>query len=164
MSAPGAQVLATIDELQARYISALDGKNMEEWLATFSTRPDASYVLTTAENSDAKRPLALVLDDCRARLEDRVTFVTKVWRGTYQDYHTRHFVQRTGCNAVSDGEFEVRSNFSVMFTPDDTGRTELFTAGVYVDRVALADNQAVFRSKKVITDSALMARYLVYPL
>jgi 3-phenylpropionate/cinnamic acid dioxygenase small subunit len=164
VSAPSSEVLARIDDLQARYIRALDDKRMDDWLACFSARPDSSYILNTAENEDRKRPLALILDDCRGRLEDRVSFVTRIWRGTYQDYRTRHFVQRTGCNADASAGLEVVTNFTVLFTPEDTGRTEVFAAGVYIDRVVPVDGGLVFLSKKAVIDSSLMARYLVYPL
>ena len=157
-------VLGRVDELQARYISALADKRMDEWLACFSTEPDSSYVLTTAESADANWPLALILDDCRGRLEDRVAFVTRVWRGTYQDYRTRHFLQRTSCKPSEGGGVDVRTNFTVMFTPEDTGRTELFAAGVYVDRIVTTGEEFVFHSKRAVIDSSLMARYLVYPL
>lgn len=157
-------VIVLIDDLQNRYIRALDSKDMAAWLATFSPRADASYICTTAENDAAGLPLSLVFDDCHARLEDRVSFVTKVWVGTFQDYRTRHFVQRTACSALKGGEVEVESNFSLMYTPCDTGRTELFTAGVYLDRIAIDGDRALFLSKKVITDSAIMARYVAFPL
>jgi 3-phenylpropionate/cinnamic acid dioxygenase small subunit len=159
------EVLAAIDALQLRYIGALDDKDMSGWLATFSTQADAAYFLTTAQNVDENLPLGLIHDDNHARLEDRVTFVTKIWAGTYQDYQTRHFVQRITSVEVGDGEYEVKSNFSMLYTPSDTGRAEVFTAGVYLDRVLVgAHGAACFKSKKVINDTPVLTRYLVYPI
>lgn len=37
MSSIAADVLSKIDELQVRYIAALDGKRMNDWLSTFTT-------------------------------------------------------------------------------------------------------------------------------
>jgi len=108
--------------------------------------------------------LALIMDDCHARLKDRVTFVTKIWVGTYPDYRTRHFIQRTACRAAGEGVYEVETNFSVAYTPSDTGRAALFATGVYLDRVALGAKGATFLSKKVVTDNAVVERFMVYPL
>ncbi len=164
MTAVAGEVLAQIDALQVSYIAALDAKKMHDWLSTFSADADASYICTTAENVEAGRPVALMLDDCRARLEDRVTFVTKIWAGTYPDYRTRHFIQRTACRQIDDGLFEVETNFSVAYTPVDTGRSELFATGVYLDRVRIDAAGARFRAKKVITDTTVVERYVVFPL
>jgi len=158
------EVLAAIDALQLRYIGALDDKDMSGWLATFSTQADAAYFLTTAQNVDENLPLGLIHDDNHARLEDRVTFVTKIWAGTYQDYQTRHFVQRTACRDLGNGLHEVESNFMILYTPADTGRAEVFADGVYLDCIQVEGDSAVFVSKKAITDTPVVQRYVVFPL
>jgi 3-phenylpropionate/cinnamic acid dioxygenase small subunit len=164
MSSVAADVLSKIDELQVRYIAALDGKRMNDWLATFTTDADASYICTTAENVEAGLPLALMLDDCHARLQDRVSFITRIWAGTYTDYRTRHFIQRTACRPLDDGLYETETNFSISYVPGDTGRAEMFATGVYLDRIAVGPEGAAFRSKKVVTDNAVVERYVVFPL
>jgi 3-phenylpropionate/cinnamic acid dioxygenase small subunit len=151
-----------IDELQVRYIDALDHKNMNAWLATFGAQ--GQYICTTAESEAAKLPVALIMDDCHGRLEDRVKFVDKVWAGTFQDYQTRHFVQRLECTSVDHGLYAVRTNFAVAFTRSDTGKTELFATGVYRDLVAVHEGKGCFRSKRTITDAPMLPHYMVYPL
>lgn len=164
MSSINDSVLSKIDALQVRYIAALDARNMEDWLATFSNVPEASYIYTTAESVEADLPLALIMDDNHARLKDRVTYVTKVWVGTYADYRTRHFIQRTACRAVNDNEFAVETNFMVAYTPSETGRAELFATGIYYDCVTLNNEGATFLSKKAVTDTAVVERFMAYPL
>lgn len=159
-----AEVIERIDALQLRYISALDSKKMQDWLATFSSQPDASYICTTAESVEANLPLALILDDCHARLEDRVTFVTQVWAGTYTDYRTRHFVQRTLVREAGDGVYDVESNYLILYTVTDTNRSEVFSNGVYLDRIRMTPAGAEFVSKKVIADSSVVQRYVVFPM
>jgi 3-phenylpropionate/cinnamic acid dioxygenase small subunit len=154
--------LSLIDELQLRYIDALDAKKMPAWLATFGA--EGQYICKTAESEEAGWPMALIMDDCYGRLEDRVKFVDKVWAGTFQDYQTRHFVQRIECTPAENGLYQVRSNFSVAFTRSDTGRTEIFAAGVYRDVVDVGGKQAVFRSKKAVIDAPKLPHYMVYPL
>ena len=156
--------LTAIDALQTRYIAALDGRNMEGWLATFSENPDASYICTTAESEEAGLSLALILDDNYDRLRDRVTYVTTIWAGTFADYRTRHFIQRTACRPAQDNLYEVETNFMVAYTPVETGRTELFAAGMYFDRIVIDGGNASFLAKKVVMDSSMVERFMAYPL
>lgn len=154
-------VMAQIDELQNRYITAIDGKNMPGWADCFSQRADASYICRSAENEAHGWPIALMLDDCRARIEDRITFITKIWVGTFQDYRTRHFVQRVA--ATRDGnQWQVRSHFSIEYT-HDPARTQTLASGVYEDVVELVDGEARFASKKAIYDTTILPQYIVYP-
>ena len=159
---PGA--LAAIDALQTRYIAALDNRNMDGWLATFSRDPEASYICTTAESEEAGLSLALILDDNYDRLKDRVTYVTKIWAGTFADYRTRHFIQRTVCRPAPDDPYEVETNFLVAFTPVETGRTELFATGAYYDRIIVDGSDASFLAKKVVMDASMVERFMAYPL
>lgn len=164
MSGISREVLDRLDELQLQYISSVDEKDMVGWLATFSEKPQASYICTTAESVKANRPVALILDDCRGRLEDRVTFITKIWAGTFQDYQTRHIVQRTSCILNERNQFEVRSNFILSFLPSSSGESNLVMAGVYVDCIEVNEGHAKFVSKKAIADFSALPHYLVYPL
>ena len=151
-----------IEALQLRYIDALDSKDMNGWLETFDSK--GSYICRTAESETRGLDISLILDDCHERLQDRVKFITRVWAGTFQDYQTRHFVQRLDSRQLDDGLYEMRSNFTVMFTRSDTGETALFAAGVYLDTVSIGREGASFRSKKAIIDAPILPHYMVYPL
>jgi 3-phenylpropionate/cinnamic acid dioxygenase small subunit len=154
--------LATIDALQLKYLRALDGFDMTAWLDCFVS--DAgSYVCTTRENEEQNLPLALMMDDCRERLRDRVKFITEVWSGTFEEYTTRHFVQRLDCAETEPGLYAVESNFMVAYT---SGRrnSEILAAGVYLDEVAVDNGSTRFLSKKAVLDTITTPRYLVYPV
>ena len=155
-------ILAKLDGLQNRYIATLDGKDMPGWLATFSESEGASYICRSAENEQMGWPIALMLDDCRARIKDRVMFVTKIWKGTFQDYRTRHFTQRLSCEKESDTTFRLRSNFSIEYTFDPHATASL-AAGVYEDVVVLEGGEARFLSKRAIYDTTVLPQYIVYP-
>jgi anthranilate 1,2-dioxygenase small subunit len=154
-------VLAQVDALQMKYLAALDRHDLEGWLACFAD--EASYTCITRENSDAGLPVALMLDDCHARLMDRVKFVNEVWSGTFEDYSTRHFVQRFECAAAEGGHFNVLTNFMVCYT-NRQGGSEILVTGVYEDEVDLGTNGARFRAKRAILDTVTTPRYLVYPI
>jgi 3-phenylpropionate/cinnamic acid dioxygenase small subunit len=156
-----AAVLAEVDALQASYFSALDRRDLNAWLACFAD--EASYICITRENRDAGLPVALMLDDCHARIRDRVKFVNDVWSGTFEDYATRHFVQRFECTASADGSLAVRSNFMVSYT-NRRGASEILVTGVYEDEITGAGGTARFRAKTAVLDTVTTPRYLVYPV
>lgn len=163
--APSAEVsrelLDQIDALQVDYLRSLDRKQLEAWVDCFAA--EASYICIARENEDQGLPIAVMMDDCRERLNDRVKFINEVWQGTFEDYATRHFVQRTHAAAAGPSIYEVRSNFLVAYT-NEGGRTEILAAGEYKDIVLLENGRAKFSEKRAILDTTVSPRYLVYPI
>jgi anthranilate 1,2-dioxygenase small subunit len=155
------EVLAAIDELQIRYINALDRRDFDAWLACFDSQ--GSYICTPRENEEQGLPLALMMDDCYERLKDRVSYITQVWAGTFEDYWTRHFIQRLTCTARDAERYSVITNFSTLYT-SAAGRSEILVAGCYQDEVIVSPAGAKFRSKKAVLDTSITPRYLVYPV
>lgn len=156
-----AAVLALIDALQMKYLAALDRRDLQSWLDCFAA--EAGYVCITRENHDAGLPVAMMMDDTRARLNDRVKFITEVWSGTFEDYATRHFVQRLDCKETGKSRFDVLTNFMVSYT-NRRGGSEILVTGVYADVVEAAGKEARFLSKRAILDTVTTPRYLVYPV
>ncbi len=155
------QTLARIDALQLDYIAALDGRDMEGWAGCFGD--PCSYVCMSRENEEQGLPLAIMMDDSRARIKDRINYVTKVWAGTFEDYTTRHFVQRLACTQNGSQLLQVKSNVMVAYTTA-RGRSEILVAGTYLDEINVAGAAPKFRSKRVILDTVTTPRYLVYPI
>jgi len=154
-------VLARVDALQMKYLSALDRRDLASWLDCFAA--EAGYVCITRENHDAGLPVALMMDDTRARLKDRVKFVNEVWSGTFEDYATRHFVQRLDCKESGKDRYDVLTNFMVSYT-NRRGGSEILVTGVYEDSMRIAGANAHFISKRAILDTVTTPRYLVYPV
>lgn len=156
---------AALDALLLADSSALDGKDMEGWLANYSEEDEASYICRAAENSENGLALGFMYDDCRSRLEDRVTFVNDIWVGTFQDYRTRHFVQRVAYQRVDASTISMRSNFSVFMTPTDSGITQVLAVGQYLDTIRLDKAGALkLLSRRAELDTSVLPRYLVYPI
>ena len=153
--------LPQLDALQMSYIAALDNKDMQGWLDSFTA--DGSYVCIANENEESGLPLALMMDDCHERLEDRVTYVTKVWAGTFEDYQTRHFVQRIACTPKGGDLYETVSNFTVFYT-DSAGNTGTLVCGRYVDEIVVKGSGAKLKSRRAVMDTNVAPRYIVYPL
>lgn len=156
------ELQAKVDDLQNRYILALDNKDMDGWLATFADRDEASYTCISAENDANNWPIALMMDDCKARLQDRITFINQIWKGTFQDYRTRHFTQRLSCDQVAEDTFRVRSNFIIDYS-FDPHPTKVLAAGIYDDLVAIDGEKIHFLSKRAIYDTTVLPQYIVYP-
>jgi len=157
-------ILAQIDDLHVRYATSLDDRDMKGWLDTFLDVPEAAYVCTNIEAKKAGHRVAMMLDDCYARIQDRVSFITKVWVGTYQDYQTRHVVQRLETKPAGDNRYQVRSSFLCSYTPEETGRTSLLASGIYDDIVVIGSDGARFLSRTAVLDANVLSHYLVYPL
>jgi len=154
------ETLKQIDRLQARYAEALDEHDMEAWLACFDE--DGSYICIPRENVDANMPVAVMMDDTRARLVDRVKFICEVWAGTFEDYRTRHFIQKLSFR--TDGAIvRARANFLVCFT-SERGESGILANGFYEDEIRLTSAGAKFKSRKAIMDTFVTPRYLVYPI
>lgn len=151
----------SLDALQTRYVLALDRQDMAAWVGCFDQ--EASYICIARENVEQDLPLAVMMDDSLDRIRDRANYVTQVWAGTFEDYKTRHFIQRLLLRESGPGLVEAESNFMVVYT-QESGKSEVLAAGVYQDVVSVRDGQARFRSRRAVLDTVTMPRYLVYPI
>jgi 3-phenylpropionate/cinnamic acid dioxygenase small subunit len=150
-----------IDELQMRYAHALDSKSMPRWAECFAA--DGSYLCQTRENHDRKLPIGYMWDDSVARIRDRVKTVDEIWRGTAEDYQSRHLVQSVQVGAGADGLYPAAGNFVVFYTTN-RGDSRILATGEYIDQIRIADQCALLVSRQAILDQVTMPRYLVYPI
>lgn len=152
--------IRAIDALLGRYAQVLDDQDWDRWPDLFAA--ECSYTVHTLDNLRRGLPLAYMYDDNRGRILDRVKFITEVWAGTIEPYRTRHVTQRTHAAQLADGHWEVRANFHVGFTENDS-MSGLLATGYYEDVVEFSGGDARFARRAVRLDS-MPARYLVYPL
>lgn len=159
-------VESKLNKLQMQYLRSLDSKNMEGWLSCFSENQEASYQCISAENIEGDLSLSFMLDDSSSRLKDRVIYINDIWKGTFQDYRTRHFTQCLDVKPVKglENRFEMITSFHILYTPDDTRSTEVLVSGIYEDIIEISENKTVFLHKKAILDTTVLPRYLVYPV
>jgi 3-phenylpropionate/cinnamic acid dioxygenase small subunit len=151
-----------VEALQHAYVRTVDGMDMTQWPAHFAA--EASYVVTTRENVERGLGIALVLDGSRDRIEDRVTYITKVWDGHYNAYWPRHVIGPTVITGRSGDDLELETPVAVYITEPDEIGSRLLAVGVYHDVVTFEDGAARFRSKHVVLDTSVLPRYFVYPL
>lgn len=151
--------LELIDDLQLRYVRALDRKDLAAWLSLFAL--DGQYFLIPGDNAESSLPMGLMVDDCYERLVDRVSFVTRVW--TFDDYQMRHFVQRMHAEQITDDVHRIDSNVVVFYT-DHEGRSSLLAVGRYEDEIAISGQVALFKKKRMILDNFVLPMNIAYPL
>jgi len=151
-----------IEDLNSEYISALNDFNMDSWLACFTQQ--GQYILTSEENIRRNLPIAFMLDDCYARLKDRVKQVMDIQYDSSEHYQMRHFTQLISAIELESGEIQTNFNFSVYYTPRDTNQTETLCVGKYEDTVAIENGKARFHKRVAIVDTNVLPRYVVYPV
>jgi 3-phenylpropionate/cinnamic acid dioxygenase small subunit len=155
-------LLREAEQLQHAYVRTVDGQDMTAWPQLFAA--EASYAVTTRENVERGLALALVLDDSRDRIEDRVTYITKVWDGHYNAYWPRHILGPSMMTGERGPDLELETPLAVYITEPGEVGSRLLAVGVYRDLVTFEDGSAKFRSKQVVLDTSVLPRYFVYPL
>jgi 3-phenylpropionate/cinnamic acid dioxygenase small subunit len=148
--------------LQQEYVRVVDGVDLERWPTLFAR--EASYVVTSRENLERGHALAYVLDDSRSRIEDRVTYVEKVWKGHYNSYWPRHILGPSAVTATDEETLEMETPLAVYISEPEEIGSRLLAVGVFRDIVTFEQGEAKFASKLVVLDTTVMPRYFVYPL
>jgi len=151
-----------IEDLNSEYISALNDFNMDNWLACFTQQ--GQYILTSEENIRRGLPIAFMLDDCYARLKDRVKQVMEIQGDSTEHYQMRHFTQLISATESETGVIQTNFNFSIYYTPRDTNQTETLCVGKYEDTIAIKDGEARFQKRVAIVDTNVLPRYVAYPV
>jgi anthranilate 1,2-dioxygenase small subunit/terephthalate 1,2-dioxygenase oxygenase component beta subunit len=171
----------TVQNLNARYVEAIDDGKLEAWPDFFTEQ--GRYRITTAENFARGLPLAMIHATSRAMLRDRVRSLRDA--NVYEAQRYRHVLgaplveadahdpSKTGVNALShmsktgvnalSGALTARTSFIVARIMH-TGETTLFATGSYHDRIVIEDGAARFAEKLVILDSRVIDTLLAIPL
>jgi anthranilate 1,2-dioxygenase small subunit len=153
------ELLVEVEALYARYAELLDEGPLAQWPSLFVE--EGSYRAVTRENVDRGWPLALMLCESRASIEDRVYAIENL--ALTIPRRVRHVV--SGLTIKEEAmRFIVSANF-VMFETLEGGPTTCFSAGRYRD-VLVRDSEGAmkFLEKTSIADAALISNSLVIPL
>jgi anthranilate 1,2-dioxygenase small subunit len=152
--------LAGVQALLAEYGALLDLGHYGDWLALFAQ--ECRYSVMPRENYDAGLPVALVLCDSRAMLEDRIQALREA--NKYNIHIDRHVIglpRILGGNA--GGGIAIEAPFAVYQT-DQEGETRLFATGLYRDRLERAGAGLRIADKLVLLDTSAVPTLLATPL
>jgi len=147
-----------VQDLNARYVEAIDDDRLEEWPEFF--RADGRYLVTTAENVSQGLPIGLMSANSRAMLRDRIKALRQA--NVYEAQRYRHILSTPRVTA-ENGELKARTSFLVARIMH-TGETIVFATGCYRDRIVRDEDGVMFAEKTVILDSRQIDTLLAIPL
>lgn len=148
-----------IEELNARYIRAIDDDQLEAWPELFTEK--CLYRITTRENF--ARGFTTPLMECASRgmLIDRVTGYRRV--NIYEPQRYTHMLSGLVLEPIDATHMACRQNYLVVRTMV-MGEMSIFSTGLYLDRVVLSENGATFEERIVVQESRRVDTLLVIPL
>ncbi|MGQ0569276.1 MAG: aromatic-ring-hydroxylating dioxygenase subunit beta [Armatimonadota bacterium] len=157
-------------DLLVRYVRVVDDpRRIEEWPDLFTD--EAQYRVVTRENHERGLPIAVIQDDTKDRIRDRVVIVKEFWGagGRAEDRHyneafPRHIVGPVWVESQESGEAHLGANFMVWGSGHLAGSPRLLAVGEYRDVVAFADGVARFKAKTIILDNPVLQDVFVQPL
>jgi anthranilate 1,2-dioxygenase small subunit len=150
---------ARVEALNTRYIRAIDDDKLEDWPALFVE--NCLYKVVTRENFDRGFPMAVMECASRGMLIDRVTGYRRV--NIYEPQRYTHMLSGLTIAAIDDTHVACRQNYLVIRTMI-AGEMIVFSAGLYLDRVLLTKDGAIFEERIVVQESRRVDTLLVIPL
>jgi anthranilate 1,2-dioxygenase small subunit len=153
------EIRRQIEDLHARYIRVVDDGQWEEWPRLFAET--CVYKITTRENFDRGLPLSVMECHSRGMLQDRVTGLRSI--NVFEPHRYLHQISGLSIESISGHRILCKSNYLVIRTMLD-GSMSIFSAGVYLDQVALSSEGALFEERLVVADSRRIETLLVLPL
>lgn len=150
---------ARVERLITDYVNAIDEERYRDLPDFFAE--DGMYQIISKENFTRKRPFGLVYCDSRAMLRDRIMSMHKA--NIYEPHVYRHAMGRSTVTVGADGVLEAKTSYIVARIMHD-GRQDLFSTGVYHDRIVESGGVLQFAHKIVVTDSSRVDALLVIPL
>jgi anthranilate 1,2-dioxygenase small subunit len=157
-AAPAADRLA-VEALLAEYGALLDLGRYDDWLGLFAA--ECRYAVVPRENHDAGLPVALILCDSRAMLEDRIMALRQA--NKFNIHTSRHLIGLSRIVAADADRMEIEAPFAVYQT-DQEGETRLFATGLYRDRLDRAGQELRLVDKLVLLDTFAVPTLLATPL
>ena len=149
-----------VQELQARYVQALDDDRLEAWPDFFTDT--CRYLVTTADNVAQGMPLGMIYATSRAMLRDRVRSLREA--NVYEAQRYRHVIAPPVIEEGEGGIVRAQTHFMVARIMH-TGETVLFATGRYDDRIVLDGPDALrFKEKVVVLDSRQIDTLLAIPI
>jgi anthranilate 1,2-dioxygenase small subunit len=153
------EIRRRIEDLQARYIRVIDDGQWEEWPQLFTET--CLYKILTRENFDQGLPLSVMECHSRGMLQDRVTGLRSI--NVFEPHRYLHQISGLSIEIITGHRVLCKSNYLVIRTMLD-GTMSIFSAGMYLDQVALSGEGALFEERLVVADSRRIETLLVLPL
>lgn len=148
----------TLVMLNYRYVQCIDDDRLEEWPAFFVE--DCKYIIHPRENADAGLEGYWMYCESNAMLRDRIRALREA--NVYNIHYDRHILSNVLVEDEQNGVYSSRANYMVVQT-DVEGRSHVFSAGEYRDKIVMVDGTPKFLEKIVVPDTFNIDRPLAVP-
>ena len=155
----GLMLRLALQDLQDRYVAAIDNDRLEEWPGFFIEA--CHYGIVSRENEEAGLPAPVIHCTSAAMLRDRVLALRHA--NIYEKPAYRHALSGMVFRTEPDGSHAVETSYIVVNT-DQEGVSHLYQAGRYLDQVVMTEAGLRFRSKRCIYDTLRVQTLLAYPI
>lgn len=148
-----------INDLQERYIDAIDNDRLEIWPAFFTE--DATYTIISRENHDRGLPAPIMKCRNRAMMRDRVVALRNA--NIYEPHRYRH---ATGGLVIVSHEGDLvttRMSYIVTWT-GQVGESIVFQTGCYHDVVVKTEQGWRYQDRTVVYDISRVHTLLATPI
>ena len=149
-----------VGRLNRDYGMAIDEDRLEDWPELFVE--NGRYIIDPRENRD------LGLDGgywlyftSRGMMRDRVTSLRHV--NVFNKHYYRHLTSDTFIDSIEEGVICARTNYLLVETNWE-GRSQMLSAGVYHDKIALNNGEAIFLEKVVVPDTFHTSTAIISPI
>ena len=131
-----------VQDLNARYVQAIDDDRLEAWPDFFAQ--DGRYRVTTAENVERGLPLGMIYATSRPMLRDRVRSLRDA--NVYEAQRYRHVIGPPLIAHQEGRAVHAHTSFIVARIMH-TGETTLFATGRYHDHIVFDADEARFAER-----------------
>jgi anthranilate 1,2-dioxygenase small subunit len=153
------QLWFEINDLQQRYVNALDNDRLEQWPDFFVE--ECRYEIIPKENADQDLPAAVMYCRNRRMLRDRVLSLRNA--NIFEGHTYRHMTSGLVITKIDDDTVHTESNYVVIIT-GQAGESSVYQAGTYRDEVIRVDGQWRYLKKRVIFDTSRVQTLLATPI
>ncbi len=137
----------------------IDRDELDAWIDCFDD--DARYVVLPRENRLLGLPVGIIHCENKARIVDRIVCLRHA--NKFNPHFDRHIVSMPRILSMDSGIAVVETNFMVVQT-NKTGESRLFCAGVYEDRIRVAETTAKFIERIVVVDTFSVPTLMATPV
>ncbi|MDE2580508.1 MAG: aromatic-ring-hydroxylating dioxygenase subunit beta [Rhodospirillales bacterium] len=150
---------ARIEDFLAEIARLIDDDAVECWPEAFAE--DATYRIIPRDAFEAGQPVGILSCEGRGMMRDRVLALRTA--NIFEPHRTCHVLGRPRLTPATDGTIEARSTFA-LYRTQQGGRTELFAAGKYLDRIIERDGALRLASREVVLESGQVDILIVLPI
>jgi len=148
-----------INDLQHRYVNAIDNDDIEGWPDFFTE--DGSYRIVSKENHDRGLPAPIMYCRNQAMMRDRV--VALRYANIYEPHRYRHALGGLVIDETDGTQVKTTTSYIVVNT-GLVGDSVVYQTGVYHDTVVKQDGAWRYKDKEVIYDTSRVLTLLATPI